>query len=175
MATATTAPITNGTEFAWNYLADQTSGNVKVQIARLVIADKTAINQDFTDGGLVTIFNDKPVVAEVIFIVTNNSDKPISIYPDQGKVIAGSEQIDLTDFMMGTEFGEKFSGDIYPGVKAIGGMWFGFKRTALVDIQKMTITFMGPSDQSLNRLGPDYTFQLDLSQRQDAAIPTELK
>jgi len=177
--TATPVVDLAGKEYSWNHLASQESGKVKIDIARIVIGDKAWIESvtgnDFTNGGAVDIYNDKPVVAEIIFKVTNNSDKPINVYTDQGKLVVGSEQIDLLDYAMYGEFGDDFSGEIFPGVTAIGGMWIGIKRSALEDIKKMQIFIDGPSDNNLNTLGPDYKFDIDLSERKNEPLPDDLK
>lgn len=166
----TTAPNL-GQHYAWNYIATQESGGVTVEIVRFVLADKATIDQDFD---LLTPFDDRPVVAEIIFKITNTTDKIISIYPDQGKVIAGAEQVELLDFFLAS-FGDEFSGDIYPGVTVIGGMWLGFKRTSVDDITTVTIAFLAPFDENFNSLGPDFNIVLDLSTRQDQPLPDELK
>jgi hypothetical protein len=136
--------------YAWNNLATQDSGGVSVQIARLVIAEKSSIkDQNFS---AIPLFDNTPVVGEIVFVVQNNTKKVISIYPDQATVIAGSEQIDLSQWMFFTTFGEDYSGDIYPGVSATGGIWFGLKRTPLDQIQSLTIAFDAPFDADFNSL-----------------------
>lgn len=90
-------------------------------------------------------------------------------------VVAGWEQIKLTDYAIEYEFGDDFSGKILPSATVIGGIWFGFKRAKLADIQKMTIYIDGPSDENLNTLGAAFNFVLDLSNRQFAPEPDELK
>lgn len=175
--TATPLPPTSlptaatGQFYAWNFIASQNSGGVNVEIARFVLAEKTAAPQDF---GLIEAFNDRPVVAEIIFRISNSTDKKISIYPDQGTVVAGSEQIELLDFFLAS-FGDTFSGDIFPGVTVIGGMWFGFKRTPIEEITTVTINFLGPFDENFNTVGPDINIVLDLSTRQNQPLPDELK
>ena len=152
---------------------------VKVEIARIVIGDKewieSAAGFDFTNGGLTDIYNDKSVVAEIIFAVTNNSDESINIFPDQGTLVVGSEQIDLLDYAMEGEFGDSFSGEIHPGVTAIGGLWVGIKRSALEDIINMKIYFDAPWDNNYKTLGPDFKFDIDLSERKNEPLRDELK
>jgi hypothetical protein len=166
----TTEPSKN--IFSWNYLAEQESGGIKVQVARVLIAEKSAYAADKFKG---KVFEDKDVVVEIIFIVTNSTDKKAAVYPDQGTVIVGSEQVDLRSYMFSGKVGEDIGGDIFPGVTRIGGLWFGLKRTALPDLQKLVITFNGPVGESFTKLGDDYTFTLDLSQRKTDPLPDELK
>jgi len=172
--TSNTSSSTSENHFAWNNIATQESGGAIVEIVRFVLADKSTVDQDFTMGGFTKIFDDRPVVAEIIFKITNSTDKKISIYPDQGTVIAGNEQIPLFDFFL-AEFGDEFNGDIFPGVTVIGGMWFGFKRTPIEEITSITITFIGPVDENFNTLGADFNINLDLTNRQDQPLPDELK
>jgi len=173
--TETTTPSTFGNYFAWNYIAREESGGLQVEIARFVLADKTAVDQDLTAGGLTTIFDDRPVVGEIIFIITNPTQRIISVYPDQGKVIGGGEQIELLEFASATEFGDNFSGEIHPGVTVIGGIWFGFKRTPIDRITSVTIVFNAPHNQNFNSLGPEFKIFLDLTDRQNEPMPDELK
>jgi hypothetical protein len=172
---ATATPALTGSDFAWNYIASQESGGLKVDIARFALADKSALDIDFTGGGAMNAYDDRPVVAEIIFKITNPTQQIISVYPDQGTVIAGGEQIDLMDFALVGNFGDDFSGDIYPGVTVIGGIWLGFKRTPVDQIQSLTIAFDAPSDQNYNRLGPAFNIVLDLTNRQFQPMPDELK
>lgn len=173
----TSAPASSlsGSRFAWNYLTSQQSGGLNVEIARVVVADKTALDIDFTNGGIVSTYDDRPVMAEIIFKITNPTQQVITVYPDQGTVIAGAEQVDLMEFVFGGTFGDDFSGEIYPGVTVIGGIWLGFKRTPVDQINSMTIAFDAPHDQNYNSLGPAFNIVLDLSNRQVQDMPEELK
>ena len=170
-AIPTTAPI--GEHYAWNNVGSQDSGGVVIEIARFVLADKSAIpDMDFS---LVSSFDDKPIVAEIIFKVTNTTQQTLSVYPDQGTVVVGGEQIDLTEYMMLATFGDSVGGEIFPGVTKIGGIWFGIKRSTLPEIQNVIITFGGPSDSNFSSIGSDYSFTIDLTNRQDQPLPEELK
>lgn len=174
--TATIVPA-EGNIFSWNYLAEQDSGGLKIQVGRVVIAEKTALLLDGIDFSGVAIFDDKPVVVEIVFIITNTTSNEISVYTNQGTVVVGNEQVNLLDYAFsGAEFGENFSGNIFPGVRVIGGIWFGLKRTQLSDIQSLTIAISGPADaKTLTRLGPEYRIFVDLSQRKNEPLPEELK
>jgi len=165
------APV--GSHFAWNYITSQESGGIKVEIARLLIADKTAIPD--VDFSFVTSFDDKPIVGEIVFKITNNSQQTLSIYPDQGTVIVGGEQIELIEYLMLATFGDSVGGEIFPGVTKIGGIWFGIKRTSVTEIQQITIAFSAPHDANFTSLGQDFNFTIDLSNRQDQPVPDELK
>lgn len=159
-------------DYSWNYLGSQDSGGVVITIGRVVVGEKTAIPVDFS---LADIFDDRPVVAEIIFVIENKTAGMISVYPDQGKVMVGSEQIEIQKFMSaGYSIGDnQYSGDVLPGAKLIGGLWIGFQRTPLDQINSMTIFINAPYNQNYDTLGPDYTFNLDLSQKQFVEYPNE--
>lgn len=164
-------------EFALNYLTSQNSGDVTVEIGRVLIGDKDyieeAIDIDFDE---CPEFQDKPVVGEIIFIVTNNTNQVITIYPDRGTVVIGSEQIDLFDFSLcGAVIGEDIGGDFFPGVTAIGGLWFGIKRSSVNDVTNMIVSIDAPRNQEYDELGPDYYLDLDLSNHVFEEYPPELK
>lgn len=165
-------PLTSENHFAWNFIASQESGDILVEIARIVISEKNAAGQKF---GNYKIYDDKPNVGEIVFRITNKSDKILSIYPDQGTIVVGNEQIDLREYMISSTFGDDLGGEIYPGVTKIGGIWFGIKRTALGEIQSITIAFSNPTDNEFNSYGEDFLFIIDLSNRQNEPLPDELK
>ena len=160
--------------FGWNYLASQDSGGVTIQIARLLLANKADLPASLQLDQAKSL-DDTPVVGELLFIVQNNAQVPVNVYPDQGQVIAGSEQIELLEFARGNRLGEDVSGTLYPGVKRIGGLWFGFRRTSLEQIQSLRVVIKHPFDESLNSLGPDFDFALDLTVRKQDPLPEELK
>lgn len=165
-------PPASGNQYAWNYLGSQDSGGVVIDVARVLIADKSALPDE--DFSLFSSFEDKPVVGMIVFKINNTTTQTLSVYPDQGTVIVGGEQIDLTEFFLAT-FGDNLGGEIFPGVTKIGGIWFGIKRTTLDEIQAITINFPGPHDDSFASKGPDYTFNFDLSNRNFETVPDELK
>lgn len=171
-APTSTSPAPSN-EFAWNYIASQNSGGLVIEIARFVIADKAAIPE--FNFSAITAFDDKPIVGEIVFKVTNTTSQVMSVFPDQGDVIVGSEQISLREYMFFATFGDDVGGEIYPGVTKIGGIWFGVKRSALPEIQSVTINIGTPSDASFMPVGPAFVFTLDLSNRQYQSVPDELK
>ena len=168
----------SGKEFSWNYAASQDSGGVTITIGRVVFAQKDALPKDLLDGLNTSVtLVDKPVVGEIIFIVENKNNFIVTVYPNFGKVLVGSEQIDLMDFWSdGTSVsGGDYGGDVLPGAKLIGGLWFGLSRTNLADINSMTIYIEAAHDQNFQNLGQDFNFILDLSQKQFVPYPEELK
>ena len=156
--------------YAWNYPVAIESGGVVIQIGRILIAEKTAFNDEFLKE---PYYQDKPVVAEIIFIVKNSSGQIMNVFPDQGYVTIGGEQVDL--YTTPSIIGDYVGGEILPGITKIGGFWFGLRRTALDEIQNMAIFIKAPFDSAYNTTGPEYHFQIDLSQRKNEPMPDELK
>jgi len=69
-----------------------------------LIARKEAEGQDFSKSKL---FDDKPVVVELLVRIKNTTDKTVRVYADQGTVAINDEQIKLADYSMsGTRFGD---------------------------------------------------------------------
>jgi len=161
-------------EFAWNYLATQDIGGIEITIGRVVIGERIYIPLDFSN---IPILNDRPVLVEIIFIIENKTTNTASVYPDQGTTRIGGEQTELQDYAIsgGNLEGGVYSGDVLPGTKLIGGLWFGLDKTALTEINSMTVFIAAPLDQNFNTLGPDYIFNLDLSLKQFSELPQELK
>ncbi len=171
--TSTPVPEEINTEdaIALNDVAEVENGGLTIQIARVIVANKDAIPQDFSYD---SSFDNVDVVGELIFVVTNNSDQTISVYPDQGSVQINSELVELFDFFL-AGFGDDISGDIPPGVTLYGGQWFGINRSEVSEIQEMTVRFSGPVDsESFSRLGEDFEIVIDLSERVFEPISDEL-
>jgi hypothetical protein len=149
--TQTPITIVGSDIFALNYLDSQDRGGIVIDIGRVLVGSKEAINSylggDFSE---ISGFEDKPVIVEIIFKVINNTDQVISVYPDQGTIIIGSEQISMLDYFMNS-VGEDISGDIFPGVTMIGGLYFGVSRSTVEEITQMTISIDGPFNQDFDR------------------------
>lgn len=169
-----TAETTVDDEFSANFVSTKESAGVRLEVARIDIARKDVLPEIGFDK--VEKFKEYDVVAEIIFRVTNTTDKTIVIYPDQAKVVVNNEQINLQDWAYtGAAFGT-VSGEILPGVTTSGGLWFGVKRAKVPEINKMVIAIDGPRNKdTYTALGDDYYFELDLSKHERQPIPEELK
>lgn len=176
---ATTEPqaTPEGSEIALNYVGEQERGEVVIQIGRVLVGDKAYVQFSTGSPFKADIFDDKEILAELIFVVTNNSDRPVTINLYNGSVQVNSEQIDLFDYLLAnTTFGDNLSGEIYPGVTKIGGLWFGIDRSTLDDISTMTFRTDGPVDaEDFSSMGEDYLISIDLSNRIFEAMPEELR
>lgn len=167
-------PLSDSTDpIALNYVAEVENGGLTIQIARVLVGTVETIK---IEGGSAFDFLDEfeaDVVGEFIFIVTNNSDKTVEIYPQWGTVQVNSEQIELSDD--GSGFGDEINGEIFPGVTKIGGFWFGIKRSEVPEIVEMTLRFNSPRDaDDFRELGDDFEIVIDLSTRIFEPLPDEL-
>jgi hypothetical protein len=168
--TPTSQPQEGLDVIARNYVASQDSGGVVIQIGRALIARKSVIDQEFTR---TEQFRDKDVLGMLIFVITNNTSSTVRIYPGQGTVQVGAEQIELLEYSFGGGMGDSLGGDIFPGVTKIGGYWFGIARSELEEVTEMIFRARGPYSDS-SRLGPDYEIRIDLSERVFEPLPIEL-
>lgn len=179
---ATTEPLVTseppkGEKIALNFVGEQESGGVTIEIGRVLVGDKALLEYDLGKPFSADIFADKDVVGEVIFVITNNSDQTVNLYPLQGSAQIGSEQIDFLDYAFAdVRLGEDIDGELFPGVRKIGGLWFGIRRSSLDEIDQITFRITAPtSSDSYQRLGEDYEITVDLSNRIFEPLPEELK
>ncbi len=158
--------------FGLNNLAVKESGGIRLEVARVVVADKSQV----ADIGFERAekFNDYDTVVEILFRLTNTSDQKINVHPNQGTVIIGNEQINLTEWMFTAQIGD-VGGEVFPGVTQVGGLWLGVARSKAEDITKMTIAIDGPVDEEYSKLGEDCYFEIDLSNHEFQEIPADLK
>jgi len=66
--------------------------------------------------------------------VTNTTESIVSIYPEQGQVVVGTEQVDLRNFPF---VSDDIGGDVRPGVTQDGVVWFGIRRLPPDQVQEM--------------------------------------
>jgi hypothetical protein len=160
-----------------NYVGSVDSGGLIIEIARVVVGYKTAVPDQQWEklNDYISGWAETPVVGELIFKITNNTSKTIRVYLNQGTVQIGSEQIELSEYMIGTTFGDALGGEIFPGVTKIGGMWFGIKRSNPDQITRLVFRCSAPVDESSNSLGPDIEIAIDTTPHVWEDMPDELK
>lgn len=164
-------PDTNAV-FALNNLAVKEIGGIRLEIARVVVGRKDALAD--LGFGDVEKFNDVETVVEILFRLTNLSDSKRNVHPNQGTVVIGNEQIDLTEWMFAAQIGD-IGGEVFPGVTQVGGLWFGVKRSSVTDINKMIVSVGAPSNDSFQSQGEDFYFEIDLSNHEYQEMPNDLK
>jgi hypothetical protein len=152
--------------FALSNVATQTRGGTTVEVAYVLVGDKQLFEEELAGyvGTNPELFADTPVVAYVIFNITNNSGKGIHLHPRNGRVVINEEQIRLADYDSYTSMDDRFDGAYYAGEKVIGGgVWFGIKESEVDEINQMVITMHGPYYVEDKVYAKDYYFLLDLS------------
>lgn len=159
--------------FALNNLGVQSSGGLEIEILRVLIGEKGALEARGFDFFAAGAFDDKPVVGEVVFRVTNTTDEVLNVYPDQGTVVVNNEQIDLAEYMF-YSFGDDVGGEIFPGVTSIGGVWFGLKRVNVQDADRMIIAIDAPHTNNLDSVGEGYYFEPDVSNHVFEPMPESM-
>lgn len=163
---------------ALSNVAVQERGGVVVEIAWIFVVDKYDYEQENPEGVTLSssIFDDKQVVAWIIFNITNNSGKDIHLHPRRGRVTINDEQIDLSEYRSYTSVDEKFNGSYSPGERAVGGgVWFGIRNSDLNDIDHMIITMHGPHFPEEEYYAENYYFMIDLTNHIHEEFPDYLK
>jgi hypothetical protein len=164
--------------FALNNVATQERGGVVVEVPWVLVGDKQVFANVESENVVIDseIFADKPVVAWIVFNITNNSGKGIHLHPRRGTVLVNDEKIALAEYDSYTSVDEKFDGGYYPGEKVIGGgVWFGIEHSELNEINQMIIIMHGPHFPDEDVYAKEYYIVLDLSEHIYEEIPDYLK
>ncbi|MHA1280673.1 MAG: hypothetical protein ACTSQ8_26260 [Candidatus Helarchaeota archaeon] len=165
---------------AKNYLASTEDNGVIVEVARILIGEKTAVgNLLGGDFSYFLIFDDKITVVEFIFRIVNNTDKVIKIYFDM-KTIASinGEQVVFNDYWLDnrTWFGDDLSSDILPGSTMIGGLYVGIKRSEWNEVSTITISIPEAFEpDNYDDVTNTFLFTIDVLDWTYEEIPEELK
>jgi hypothetical protein len=160
--------------YAWNYPQTIEQGAVQIQVARIAIYSKSSLSDnDQKKYYQNTIFSDAPTICDVYFKITNNSDRVMSVFADQGLLLANDEQVQLFSYALYSS--GTISGQILPGATVTGSIQFGLKKVTPDSINRMIITIKAPFDENYESYGGDYVFNLDLSQHKWVDKPAELK
>jgi hypothetical protein len=146
-----------------------------VELRRLVVADKlyqeNVSGRKFADSALdPESYRQADLVGEFIFVLRNNADKTLFVYPDQGAVTVegagGVRQIDLTWSPINLDGLDNIGGDIRAGDVKVGGFWYPLpKGVTMGDVQFLILRFDGPNDARFVTVGPEYVFEVDLTDR----------
>jgi hypothetical protein len=76
--------------------------------------------------------------------VENKSDKEIIIFPNQGDVVVGNEQVRI-DMFASDQVGGTMFGTVHPGVLVDGAAVFMLKRSSWSDVKTIKYVFTAPS------------------------------
>ena len=113
--------------------------------------------------GLGLAWREATVVGEFIFIVRNDSDQELNVYPDQGTVQIGERKIGLTWISWPLSELDDVSGKIPADAVRVGGFWYPITRLTMADVVSVTLRFNAAHDSNFDPVGNDYTFAIDLS------------
>jgi hypothetical protein len=145
--------------FAFNNVAAKESGGIRLEIARVVIGRKEVLERDGSNFSGAGRFRDVDVVGEIIFKVTNTSDKKVSFFLDQGTIVINGERIDV-------KLGDDIESSFLPGAKVIGGIRFAVMRSKVREVNILVFRVKSPVDENQTALADDFELTIDLSRRE---------
>jgi hypothetical protein len=104
-------------------------------------------------------WKDMRTMGIIILEVINTTNKKISVYPNQGTVIAGSEQVDVDIWLS-----EDVGGDFFDGVKKEGGVVFGLKQADVLALDSVRYVVSAPveTDTFTSLTDEGYVFVISL-------------
>lgn len=152
------------TFYAWNNVVSREHKQVKVEVARLALVDRASISPEVA-ATIPNLPSSGASVVMVVFEVKNNSASPVSVYPQNGVLKIGEENISLGNFKA---FGDS-TVNIPAGETRILGLWAA-SNTALDAITAIEITATG-SDGAEGA----YKLEKSLATRANEQIPGELR
>lgn len=169
-----TQAVDTSKAIAKNYVISQESNGVIVEIARILIADKTGVPQDFSNAPLIA---NSPTVVEYIFRIVNNTDKVITTnFASSAIAAVNGEQIVFDEYWLNnnTWFGDDLSSNILPGSTIIGGLWTGVNRSSWDDVEKIIISVPYFFDNDYSRVSQEFLFNIDIVDWTFEELPEEI-
>jgi hypothetical protein len=158
---------------AANFITSQTQGGMVITMSRVLCGDGAYFREKAKLSG--DKFETVATACEFVLEVYNGSDKLLRVYPDQGQVIIGDEQVEPMDYFASIGNMEDISGDFYPGVRRIGGFWLGLKRITWDQIKQVTFIVNAPTDSDFNRQGDQFYFEISCEGWGYEPFPEELQ
>ena len=142
------------------------SGGVVLEVERVRIyelaAGAAAIPELQQAMETTTVFEGAQLIGAITIKVTNNTDRKVNIYPDQGTVVVGSEQVNTEVFLS-----DNVGGEFFPGVVKDGAVVFLLSRTSWADVAggvSLLYEVRGSNDAAdFSRLGEDLLFEFALT------------
>jgi len=160
---------------ATNYAGKQEKNGIEIEIIRAGFFDKSFIEDELGEK-FPEEFDNVKTVGEIIVGIANNSKQMISIYPDRGPVIVGDEQINpYDDYYFRLLDLEDITDDIYPGVKRIGGFWFGVNRTNWDEITEVTYVINRIYDKEGYGMDLEFSFDINFTGKGFEPLPEILE
>jgi hypothetical protein len=174
--TATETPLGAIDHFALNALTSIEQSGLAIDVARVGFFSRQWLLTADGEASFVTKsqFDGVDVFGEIILRMTNTTDGKLMVYPDQGTIIIGNEQIELSDARTGIGGLDDLGGDIFPGVTKVGGVWFGVRRSTFEQITSVLFAFKAPFNADFRRTGEDFEIVLDVSNHEFQPYPDDL-
>jgi len=188
-------PLNPSEIFARNVGASQIKSGIKVEILRVLVGKRSAIQPNhpqLNEKDLIPTntveskpFADDAVVGAITFRITNQTNKPISFMASNFVVSVGGKQIPLQDYvyMKHTTFGhDLIQGDILPKSTIVSGIWFDLGKVNVASVKSMTI-LLGPAydkrpwgnnPEVYYPITGDFFFSIDLSKHNFEPFPEKL-
>jgi len=162
-----------GQGVAKNYVVSEEDGGVLVEVARIVIAPKSAFDQDLFDD---EIYDDKSTIVEFTFRLVNSTNEVIKFGYSSLTASVNGEQIVFSDYSWRGEFGDELDNDILPGSYLIGGMRTGIKRSSWDEVTQMVILVEAAYNSSTYKdVTKDFLFTIEVSDWTYEPLPDELR
>lgn len=180
------APLNPDEIFAVNLRQTQQHGKVQVELVRVLVGQKGAIDpkhpqlkaQD-TDALSAQSADKEEVVGAITFKITNNTDKTIAIFPNNWLVAVGGKQFSLQNaFLERKTSGDDFTGDVLPGVTAVFSVPFSLKNLTVPEVKNMSVSLGSAYEKKAEgyvAATEDFLFKLDLSQHSFEQFPEEYR
>lgn len=154
---------------AWNNIAKQDSGGVEVEVLRLVLAD----NIQGLDYFWESFWGDGSLIGEITFAIENNTDSEILLLPSQiDMTINGESASSSVMIFRGLAIGQMLDGFLAPGETRIGGYRFStYDAFPFAEIRNLEMYWGCAFNMETGCSGPEFRFDIDLSNRLQEAIP----
>jgi len=176
----TPTPLSPADILSRNYIEMIDVYGMEVELTRLLIANKDILLQghpQIKDDKIQSInfsapaFDDKPVVLELFFRMTNTSERIYTIWFYDTTLQAVGKQIRFEEFIDAnaviSDNINTWTIDILPGSTINIGIWVGLEEENISDISQINILLDSPSylmsDGSYMNVGRKYYFTVDLT------------
>ncbi len=158
--------------WAINYAGMEQSGPITIEIGRILVGNVAEIPLDFA-----SLEWDTDVVGEIVFIVRNEGDSSVNVYPlAEGTLQIGQEPFELFEYFWMAPIGpDDVDGEILPGETKIGGAWFPIYGSQPGEITEIIFRTDFPADSnSYDQLGPGFEIVIPITDPGWEEYPEEL-
>lgn len=133
------------------------SGSIKYNFTKIQVSKITATTEDTAQ--MFEVEKGKEFAIVVFDIeVENTSDKDVSFYISQAKLISNTKEQVEPDMIASTYIDGEFLG----AVKKNGTNVYLLKNSKAEDIKSVEIRISAPTDKNFNKLGEDIKFNIDI-------------